>query len=1041
MTCCPLMVCRCSVGAPEVARTDLRLEPEDSVLKRILPPLGLFFQVITAPCPPHPLHPTPTGSDEETQNDTEEPPLPAVEPTAHASEETYCLAPAKPASITSSGLHGELEAAHLHSSVLTFELKPEAVNTDQRREPALIIARVLHSFQWKRGVSVFHQAGVGGMHALSTELSAAASMLLPGIWRIPVDEIDRPGSFASHMNRSIVLLLEVLSQLKDHDTLLKVSEQPSKVHLPPMGEMTTTDVSNRAGAEDARHAPPKKPPGLTEGACPAGPEAGPREASQSQNSLQAMDTVEQEQQQQQQGVERAEKGEGGARPGSEEPMELDAGLWGGAARTAEPFPSPPVTAEAPGATAITAEPAEKGPEYSRAHELSLEELSISSKQQQLQASLAKGQLPTVGAEPAVARRPSRKRKLLEDVESGKTLLLDAYRVWQQGQKVMTYDLGRIEKIMSETFMLIKQRERVERVQQPEQSPSSSISKGSPGLIDGVVPARLSSGLADASGLSDRCVVEGEGLPQLGSSAKRKLPERERGSREAQFSMLQQLPTQTTLDLSPFRSTLSQNHHNESNVLHNREHHEQARKAPERQIGKSSLVDEDAALDQAVKFCQIQMATSAQRQLLCAQPLISVFSALPVNDNDSPTGNEVSGRVWGIPHYCQPHCSAHLDASTTPALHNYSREAMITHVRLLGVPFHTDSHGVVGILLWRRNERQLERSVPLGNPEWSSSITAQRTHRSSTACPGAPAPRSQTSARLTAVQRSAVNPSLNQVSACATMNGWIELCHNGCTDESNLSTQGCSGRPCSHIVHPDSSLKPTLPHSPISLADNWDADQSHVKSSSATCCIKMCEIEVVSNSQSVCLAHLHPSAAFSPVAMAAAPGAGVQHGPPHNSGSPQGPIAKSSSMVLPLRPVQLCAERLSRAAVRRIQWIRPFDAAVTSPSSSDTPTTPKHTKEHRDIFFPVAPPTATPLGSPPGHHPPHPQDSEAKPSSEPASKAQRPPPTTSYCPPIITQDQSQLRRHQSHPAAMAFLSQTGPAGGRPELISMQEEMRG
>lgn len=47
--------------------------------------------------------------------------------------------------------------------------------------------------------------------------------LLQGIWRIPVDEIDRPGSFASHMNRSIVLLLEVLSQLKDHDTLLKVS--------------------------------------------------------------------------------------------------------------------------------------------------------------------------------------------------------------------------------------------------------------------------------------------------------------------------------------------------------------------------------------------------------------------------------------------------------------------------------------------------------------------------------------------------------------------------------------------------------------------------------------------------------------------------------------------------------------------------------------------------------------------------------------------------------------------------------------------------
>lgn len=51
----------------------------------------------------------------------------------------------------------------------------------------------------------------------------SSSSSAQGIWRIPVDEIDRPGSFASHMNRSIVLLLEVLYQLKDHDTLLKVS--------------------------------------------------------------------------------------------------------------------------------------------------------------------------------------------------------------------------------------------------------------------------------------------------------------------------------------------------------------------------------------------------------------------------------------------------------------------------------------------------------------------------------------------------------------------------------------------------------------------------------------------------------------------------------------------------------------------------------------------------------------------------------------------------------------------------------------------------
>ncbi|XP_061115858.1 calcineurin-binding protein cabin-1 isoform X1 [Conger conger] len=322
--------------------------------------------------------------------------------------------------------------------------------------------------------------------------------LFNGIWRIPVDEIDRPGSFASHMNRSIVLLLEVLSQLKDHDTLLKVSfmlqrtpdqgkkylrdvdrqvlakraffftvkvlednlnkltgvsEQPSPAPVPPMGEMTTTDVSHRPSTEDGKHPPPRKP-GLTEGACPPGPEAGPREAPLGQTMLQAMEMLEQ-QLQEQQGAQRNEgSGPEGPRPGSEEPMELDRELWGGAARTTGP-PATPTAAEAPRAVAG---PGEKGPECSRAPELSLEDLSISSKQQQLQlqAPSAKAPLSAGGVEPPAARRPSRKRKLLEDAESGKTLLLDAYRVWQQGQKVMTYDLSRIEKIMSETYMLIKQ---------------------------------------------------------------------------------------------------------------------------------------------------------------------------------------------------------------------------------------------------------------------------------------------------------------------------------------------------------------------------------------------------------------------------------------------------------------------------------------------------------------------------------------------------------------------------------------------------------
>uniref|UniRef100_A0A673YUF4 Calcineurin-binding protein cabin-1 MEF2-binding domain-containing protein n=1 Tax=Salmo trutta TaxID=8032 RepID=A0A673YUF4_SALTR len=309
-----------------------------------------------------------------------------------------------------------------------------------------------------------------------------------GIWHIPVDEIDRPGSFASHMNRSIVLLLEVLSQLKDHDTLIKVSFMlqrtpdqgkkylrdvdrqvlaqrafflavkvlednlnkltgPSKVPVPSMGEMTTTDTSNRPSAEDSSHALHKKPE-LTEGpqVTAPGPDSGSRETPQTQPALLATDrNMGDQQQRTPSGKVEAAVGKG-ARAGPEEPMELDAD-----SRCSQPDTESPRTVLVPG---------EKVDESSRAPELSLEDLSISSRQQQLQCPVAKGPVLASGAEQGLAQgalcRPSRKRKLLDDVESGETLLLDAYRVWQQGQKVMTYDLGRIEKIMSETYMLIKQ---------------------------------------------------------------------------------------------------------------------------------------------------------------------------------------------------------------------------------------------------------------------------------------------------------------------------------------------------------------------------------------------------------------------------------------------------------------------------------------------------------------------------------------------------------------------------------------------------------
>uniref|UniRef100_A0A8C8MK11 Calcineurin-binding protein cabin-1 MEF2-binding domain-containing protein n=1 Tax=Oncorhynchus tshawytscha TaxID=74940 RepID=A0A8C8MK11_ONCTS len=305
-----------------------------------------------------------------------------------------------------------------------------------------------------------------------------------GIWHIPVDEIDRPGSFASRMNRSIVLLLEVLSQLKDHDTLIKFSfmlqRTPdqgkkylrdvdrqvlaqrafflavkflednlnkltghSKVPAPSMGEMTTADTSNRPSAEDSSHALHKKPELTEEPQVTApGPDSGSRETPQTQPALLATDRNRGDQQQRTpSGKVEAAVGEW-ARAGPEEPMELDADT------------------ESPRTVLV---PGEKVVESSHAPELSLEDLSISSRQQQqqqLQCPVAKGPVLASGAEQGLAQgalcRPSRKRKLLDDVESGETLLLDAYRVWQQGQNVMTYDLGRIEKIMSETYMLIKQ---------------------------------------------------------------------------------------------------------------------------------------------------------------------------------------------------------------------------------------------------------------------------------------------------------------------------------------------------------------------------------------------------------------------------------------------------------------------------------------------------------------------------------------------------------------------------------------------------------
>ncbi|XP_060787332.1 calcineurin-binding protein cabin-1 isoform X4 [Neoarius graeffei] len=318
--------------------------------------------------------------------------------------------------------------------------------------------------------------------------------LFNGIWRIPVDEIDRPGSFASHMNRSIVLLLDVLSQLRDHDTLLKISlmlqrtpdqgkkylrdvdrqvlakraffftvkvlednldkltavSDPSpKPSTSSMGEMTTADVSSRPPAtEDAKSSQPAKSC-LPDSSSTPGVDlttSGPCQplASLSQSALEPGN--------QNQGTSATSQArEGNSTLG--EPMELEPGTWTGSSKPGHPQSNTDGVSHEQGTTRCAAEGTERRLESARTPELSLEELSISSRQQlmQVQASTAHR-----GTHTMTTARPNRKRKLLEDVESGKTLLLDAYRVWQQGQKVMTYDLGRIEKIMSETYMLIKQ---------------------------------------------------------------------------------------------------------------------------------------------------------------------------------------------------------------------------------------------------------------------------------------------------------------------------------------------------------------------------------------------------------------------------------------------------------------------------------------------------------------------------------------------------------------------------------------------------------
>lgn len=99
------------------------------------------------------------------------------------------------------------------------------------------------------------------------------------------------------------------------------------------------------------------------------------------------------------------------------------------------------------------------------------------------------------------------------------------------------------------------------------------------------------------------------------------------------------------------------------------------------------------------------------------------------------------------------------------------------------------------------------------------------------------------------------------------------------------------------------------------------------------------------------------------------------------------------------------------------------SSVSQQSAGDAPTTPKYTKEHRDLFFPASLPTPV-LLSHTACHPLSTQDGQAKVVYEPLSKLSRPQ-TSSF------HDQTQHRRAGAHPAAaMAFLPHTGTTGCTP-----------
>ncbi|CAG9130913.1 unnamed protein product [Plutella xylostella] len=61
------------------------------------------------------------------------------------------------------------------------------------------------------------------------------------IWRIPLSEIDRPGGFANHMNRCVLLTMEILKEIDDHKTLQEMSMQLQRIPEPDKKYLRDSD--------------------------------------------------------------------------------------------------------------------------------------------------------------------------------------------------------------------------------------------------------------------------------------------------------------------------------------------------------------------------------------------------------------------------------------------------------------------------------------------------------------------------------------------------------------------------------------------------------------------------------------------------------------------------------------------------------------------------------------------------------------------------------------------------------------------------------